>query len=163
MNTGLVYRSRSDCVITSKPLVKTARSQLKMNLSTDQADFSRTPPPRYSYSQTHVNQPPIASYFNPSHAPPPSLSPAIEKFSRTRNYKDFWATILFLFFLLGFGACVALGIVYLKSEIFDKPQPPKPISKSEAVISTTDLGIVLGGSTAVGFISSFVYFLLIQR
>ena len=133
-------------------------------------------PPQYGYAQQpQYGQPtqqqysqyppqPQQPYYQPPPPVPPPIQSSSEKFSTNRKYKDVWAAILFVVFLLGFLACVAVGFLALKTEVLDKPQQPSNEPKTSLdSLKPADFGILFGGSAVFGAVLSLVYFIMLQK
>lgn len=145
------------------------------------------PPPPQSggqYGQQQYQQQPYGQTPQPQYAPPPQqyvatqqpqhqqphgsyeeLLPKKESRFKTGEYKDLWATILWIVFVLGFAGISAVGIPNLsKANTTSSTTTPSTSTSTESVdIPPAKIGVLIALSAVVGFALSLTYFYLLQR
>jgi hypothetical protein len=93
-----------------------------------------------------------------------------KKEDRFKNsaYKDLWATILWIVFVLGFAVISYFGITNLKTLNTNNTSVSANQSSANSgnlnfKLIDSDIGILVAGTAGTGFILSFLYFFAIQK
>ena len=133
------------------------------------------PPQQQNYQANMAQpQPYVAQQQVYSQPPPPTgsyaeLIPKKESRFKSTEYKDIWASILWVIFVLGFAGISAFSIPYISkantnstsSTNASTSNPSK--SDNSLNIPASSIGYLIALSAVVGFLLSLGYFFLLQR
>jgi hypothetical protein len=92
------------------------------------------------------------------------LVPKKEERFKATKYKDLWAVILWVVFLIGLAVISYLGVSRLQQPASGTTRPPPTNTGSiDFRLSDSDIGIAVASTVVTGFVLSLLYFLAMQK